>query len=129
LIEGVISIGIGIVSLLFLPNSPSDSKTLLGFSLFTQREGHILTNRVILADPMKSNRVKIDSRSVLNVLANWRMALHAAACIACTACATAVATYNASVIKSLDFPTSQANALSSVGSFLQILSLPMGYAM
>ncbi|WVQ81933.1 hypothetical protein IAT38_004060 [Cryptococcus sp. DSM 104549] len=131
LVEGCMSIGIGFICLIFLPTSIKNSRTLLGFNIFTEREAHILHTRVILDDPLKADpKSHFTKKNVLVALTSWRLWIHSLYCIAGIACVTAVGTYNAQVIKALGFSGTKANAMSSVGAWLQApCTLFFGYAM
>ena len=120
LVEGIISIFVGLLNLCFLPVSSMECRTLLGFRLFTERESHILTSRVILDDPLKeAPRHHFTKKNIVMALGQWRIWFHVLFCICDTPAANAVALYNAAVVKSLGFPTGKANALSSIGSWGQ----------
>lgn len=75
-VEGVISVFIGIFALIWWPRSTSDTRTLIpGFSILSKRQEHILTTRLLLDDPAKNkgHRMKVKARDVLHALAQWRM--------------------------------------------------------
>ncbi|WVQ84787.1 hypothetical protein IAT38_006944 [Cryptococcus sp. DSM 104549] len=131
LIEGIMSIGIGFICLALLPSSSLDCRTLLGFRLFTERESHILHTRVILDDPTKEHpHSHFSKKNILLAVTQWRMWLHVIFCICGISCVTAVATYNAQVVKALGFKAPRSNALSSVGAWLQApCTLAWGYMM
>lgn len=131
LVEGIISIGIGILFLALIPTSARDCRTMFGFRWFTARESHILHNRVIIDDPLKEDPLAhFTKRNLAVVLGSWRLWLHVIFCIGGVACSTAVNTYNAQVVKAMGYPTGKANAMSSLGSWLQApVTLLWGYAM
>jgi len=80
MLEGVMTVGIGIVWLFFLPETPSNCSPLLfpTWKMFNEREIHILATRVIVDDAQKSAgaRVHITFRDVVHVFGNWRIWQH-----------------------------------------------------
>jgi len=130
-VEGLIGIFIGILGLLFLPRSPLDGRTLSGINLFDARTSHILTNRVIIDDPAKAvgHHVSVSAAGVFRACYNWRFWIHGAIILSSVAPTTALSTYNALITKSLGFTKLRANALASVGAWLDLVAiLVAGYA-
>jgi MFS family permease len=80
MLEGVMTVCIGILWLFFLPETPSKCSPILfpKWKMFTPREVQILATRVIVHDAQKSAgaRVHIGFRDVLHVLTNWRIWQH-----------------------------------------------------
>lgn len=58
IIEGVFTVFVGIILILFLPASPYNPTGLLRISYFTAREREILVKRVLLDDPSKEKKAK-----------------------------------------------------------------------
>ncbi|KAK7398058.1 hypothetical protein QQX98_012566 [Neonectria punicea] len=118
LVEGVVSICIGIFALVWWPRSTADSRTLIpGFRLLTRRQEHILTTRLLLDDPAKKNaqRVRIRPRDVLDAVSAWRLWVLFLFVLSLVASVACLETYNSQIVKQLGFNTIRANALSSVG--------------
>ena len=87
---------------------------------------------MIIDDPLKEvlRNAHLNKRNILRALTRWRIWLHVIYCICGVACVAGVNTYNAQIVANLGFATSQANALSSVGSWAQApLTLLWGYVM
>ena len=82
-------------------------------------------------DPLKENPVAhFKLKPLIFALTRWRMWLHVIYCICGVACNQAVNTYNPQIIRSFGFAQAQANALSSVGPWSQIIfTLGTGYAL
>ncbi|KAL7621612.1 hypothetical protein AAE478_008938 [Parahypoxylon ruwenzoriense] len=122
IIEGAITIGIGIIFVLFLPPAVGNGSPLISFerwSYFNQRESYILVRRVLLDDPAKSaNRVRITGSDVWMTVRNPRILVHVVITITSTIPVNAINTYGPSVIKSLGYDTVRANAMASVGAFI-----------
>ncbi|KAI1319403.1 MFS general substrate transporter [Xylariaceae sp. FL0255] len=135
LIEGVITIGIGIFFLLFLPPKVGNGRPLISrvtgnWSYFTERESYIMQRRVLLDDPTKvKGGVRISGRDVWMTVSNPSYLFHVLLSITVTIPVNAINTYGPSVVKSLGYGTVKANALASVGNFLAVpLVIILGWA-
>ncbi|KAI0108004.1 MFS general substrate transporter [Hypoxylon sp. NC0597] len=122
IVEGAITIGIGIIFILFLPPKVGNGSPLISFgrwSYFNRRESYILVRRVILDDPAKTtNHLRISGSDVWTTVRNPRILMHIVITITSTIPVNAINTYGPSVIKSLGYGTVRANAMASVGSFI-----------
>ena len=80
LIEGLMTIAMGIVWLFLLPETSTKCNPILfpKWKMFNDREIHILATRVVIDEAQKSAgaRVHINFRDVLHVFANWRLWQH-----------------------------------------------------
>lgn len=87
--------------------------------MFTERERHILNNRVILNDPRKTVQLSgIGLKKALMILlTDWRLWGHFTINLAALAPKGALALYSPTIIKKLGFGTVKANALASVSNF------------
>lgn len=118
MVEGVISIFIGIFALIWWPRSTADTRTLIpGFRILSPRQEHILTTRLLIDDPAKArgHRIKISAKDVFQAISAWRMWIIFAFVISLVAPLTCLETYNPQIVRELGFETIQANAMSSVG--------------
>ncbi|KAL1964854.1 hypothetical protein VTN77DRAFT_6356 [Rasamsonia byssochlamydoides] len=132
IIEGVMTVGIGIIFILFLPPSVGNGKPLIScgkWSYFTPHEQYILVRRVLLDDPAKTtSQVSISGRDVWQTVRNPRILVHVLITLTSMISVTAVQTYAPSIIKSLGFTPVQANALFSVGNFAAaVISVLLGF--
>lgn len=135
IVEGCITIGIGIIFLLFLPPRVGDGRALAsaGFggkwSYFDRRESYILVRRVLLDDPAKTtNNLHISGRDIARTVRNPRILMHTLITMTANIPVTAINTYGPSVIKSFGYSAVHANALSSVGPFLAVaMVLTLGW--
>ncbi|KAI1379229.1 MFS general substrate transporter [Hypoxylon crocopeplum] len=122
IVEGAITIGIGIIFILFLPPSVGNGSPLISFgrwSYFSRRESYIMVRRVILDDPAKTtNHLRISGGDVWTTVRNRRILLHIVITVTATIPVNAISTYGPSVIKSLGYGTVRANAMASVGAFI-----------
>lgn len=124
IIEGCITVGIGLVFLLLLPPRVGDGRPLasLGrWSYFDSRESYILVRRVLLDDPAKTtNHLHIAGRDVARAARNPRILVHTLITLTATVPVNAINTYGPSVIKSFGYSAVHANAMSSVGPFIAV---------
>ncbi|KAI1137511.1 MFS general substrate transporter [Hypoxylon sp. FL0543] len=122
IVEGAITIGVGIIFILFLPPKVGNGSPLISFgrwSYFNRRESYILVRRVLLDDPAKTtNHLRISGSDVWTTVRNPRILVHIIITITSTIPVNAINTYGPSVIKSLGYGTVRANAMASVGSFI-----------
>jgi hypothetical protein len=116
MVEGVMTVGIGVVWLFVLPDRPTQCSPILfpRWKMLNEREIHILATRVVIDDAQKSagSRVHIGVRDTLHVLANWRLWQHVMITFIGMLPAQALGLYFPSIIQSLGFPKLKANALS-----------------
>ncbi|RDW94329.1 transporter-like protein [Coleophoma crateriformis] len=132
IIEGIISIGIGFIFLLFLPPNVGNGSPLISagkWSYFSQREQYILVRRVILDDPTKtSGHLRISGADIKKAMLKGRIWVHFLISLMATMTVTAIQSYGPSIIKSLGFGTVRANAMASVGNFIAaILVVILGF--
>ncbi|KAJ6784958.1 hypothetical protein PWT90_01757 [Aphanocladium album] len=129
LIEGMLTIVVGIIFGLFMPYSPENSSTILGYSYFTPREVYILTQRVAgdsVASDTKPKYVRwADIRAAFS---RWYMYPQLTVSFCAIAVISPLGTYQPSMIASYGYDRLQANALASVGNWIVIvLSLAFGW--
>jgi len=121
LVEGCITVGVGIIFALFLPPYVGNGSPLISFgrwSYFTPRESHILIKRVILDDPAKAHgKIKISRTDIGDTLMRPRIWVHMLITLIATIPVNALGTYSPSIIKSMGFTKVKANAMYSVGLF------------
>ncbi|KAI0469690.1 major facilitator superfamily domain-containing protein [Xylariaceae sp. FL0804] len=124
IVEGAITVGVGIIFMLLLPPVVGNGKPLISFgrwSYFNSRESYILLRRVLLDDPTKTaGHLRISGSDVWKTVKNPRILLHVVISITATIPVNAINTYGPSVIKSLGYGTVRANALASVGGFIAV---------
>jgi MFS family permease len=129
LIEGIITIVIGIVFILFMPHSPANPSNILGHSYFTSREIHILTHRVAIDNPAQSSGHKyVKWADIKAAFSRWYIYPQLIVSFCCIAIISPLGTYQPSIIASYGYDRLQANALSSVGNWIVIaLNLSFGW--
>ncbi|KAI1779043.1 MFS general substrate transporter [Hypoxylon cercidicola] len=122
IVEGTITIGIGIIFVLFLPPSVGNGSPLISFgrwSYFSRRESYIMVRRVLLDDPAKTtNHLRISGSDVWTTVKNPRILGHILITLTSTIPVNAINAYGPSVIKSLGYGTVRANAMASAGPFI-----------
>lgn len=129
LIEGIITIAIGIVFVLFMPHSPENPSNVLGHSYFTSREIHILTHRMAIDNPAKSPRHKyVKWADIKAAFSRWYIYPQLVVSFCCVAIISPLGTYQPSIIAGYGYDRLQANALSSVGSWIVlVLNVSLGW--
>ncbi|KUI63014.1 hypothetical protein VP1G_10132 [Cytospora mali] len=129
IVEGAITIGVGLIFMLLLPPSVSDARPLIGlrkWSYFNERETYILKRRVLLDDPAKTTGgLHIRAHDVGKTVSNPRIVLHMLITLTAIIPVTAINTYGPSVIKSFGYTKVHANAMASVGSFIAVVVVLM----
>ncbi|KAJ5540360.1 hypothetical protein N7513_008692 [Penicillium frequentans] len=127
LIEGVITLFIGIVFTLLVPPSVGDGRPLISFgrwSYFTERESQIMRNRVLLDDPKKARgHIQISKSDVGRALKNPRIMQHVLLTLVSMSAFQGLTQYTPTMIKSIGFGSVQANALASVPVYCSIIWL------
>ncbi|PQE21617.1 MFS transporter protein [Rutstroemia sp. NJR-2017a WRK4] len=132
IVEGIITITIGLLFILLLPPSVHNSSPLISlgkWSYFTPREHHILSRRVLLDDPAKTTgQLRISGQDIWNAVKKPRILVHVLISMSATIPVNAVQTYGPSIIKSLGFKTVRANAMASVGNFIAaVVAVTLGF--
>ena len=75
MLEGLFTVCVGIVFLLFLPASPSNPSPIFfpKWKYFNDRESHILHARILINDPNKARGgIRITGKDVWRTVTNWR---------------------------------------------------------
>ncbi|KAK0108459.1 hypothetical protein ONS95_003262 [Cadophora gregata] len=125
LIDGLITILIAFLFILFVPPSAGDGHALITlgkFNYFTERESHIIKNRVLLDDPQKARgKIRISAHDLISVFKQPRVWVHVFITMLPISAVQGLGTYTPSIIKSLGFGTVKANAMSSVGIYCAIV--------
>lgn len=120
---GGFTIVCGFILGFFLPDSfkrPHPS-FLPKWQMFTDREIHILRNRVHIDDPAKSRKKKrIGLVAFKKAFSNWRMWAHFTITMCNNGPQRAFDTYAPSLVREFGFGALRANAMAAVGLFIQI---------
>lgn len=122
LIEGLFTIFIGVIFLLFFPQSTRSTNLfwLKRVHLFTERESYILTNRLLLDDPIKLiNLAKsMSMKDIITGLKKWRAWYHGLISFLTCGPFAGINTYYPSIIRAMGYTQFQLNAMSSVGYWI-----------
>ncbi|GLI81670.1 hypothetical protein PoHVEF18_010057 [Penicillium ochrochloron] len=126
-VEGLLTLLIGIVFTLFVPPNVGDGRPLISFgrwSYFTERESHIIRNRVLLDDPRKAKgHIQISRSDIWKTLKQPRIMQHVFLTLVSMSGFQGLTQYTPSLIKSLGFSAIRANALASVPVYCSIVWL------
>ncbi|CAI7604434.1 unnamed protein product [Penicillium pancosmium] len=127
LVEGLLTLFIGIFFTLLVPPKAGDGRPLIAFgrwSYFTERESHIIRNRVLLDDPRKAQgHIQISWSDIANTLKQPRIMQHVFLTLVSMSGFQGLTQYTPSMIKSLGFDSIKANALTSVPVYCSIIWL------
>ncbi|KAL4901998.1 hypothetical protein BDW74DRAFT_187013 [Aspergillus multicolor] len=127
LVEGVITLFIGIIFILFVPPKAGDGRPLISsitgnWSYLTPRESHIATSRVLVDDPKKNaGHIKITARDIWNTVRQPRIIQHFLITLVAMSGFQGLTQYTPSMIKSFGFSAVRANALASVPVYCGML--------
>ncbi|KAJ5109189.1 hypothetical protein N7456_005864 [Penicillium angulare] len=127
LVEGLITIFIGLVFLLALPPKVGDGRPLISggrWSYFTDSESRIILSR-LKNDQQKtdSTKMKIIGRDVWNTVRRLNVLQHVFLSLVSATAVVGLHTYTPSIIESFGFDNITANALASVPIFASMLLL------
>ncbi|KAH6973441.1 major facilitator superfamily domain-containing protein [Ilyonectria sp. MPI-CAGE-AT-0026] len=116
LVDGFITIVIGIVFILFIPPSVGNGKPLISFgrwSYVTEKESLILVNRVILDDPSKMNesKARLGGQDILEFMKKPKKWLYVLITMSSVCAVHSLSTYGPRMLKSSGFSTTNANAM------------------
>jgi hypothetical protein len=126
-VEGLITLFIAIVFTLLVPPSAGDGRPLIGrgrWSYFTERESHIIRNRVLLDDPRKAQgHIQITGKDIWQTVKQPRIIQHVLVTLVAMTGFQGITQYTPSMIKALGFDAVKANALSSVPVYCSMVWL------
>lgn len=126
-IEGALTLALGVVAFLYFPYSPSSStsrRSILGRrSIFSQRQFEVIKARTLEDDPLKAEKVgsHVTFRDIIDTLKDWQIIGHCASAFLSSVMLTPMNTYAPSLVKSLGFAGYSANGLQSPGSTLALI--------
>ncbi|CAH0045990.1 unnamed protein product [Clonostachys solani] len=122
IIDGVFSLLVGVFFILFMPRSQRNTLPLCGvkrFNFFTDKDRHILNNRVLLDDPRKVVELSsIGFKAVARILlTNFPIWGHFAINVISLTPKGGLSVYAPTIIKNLGFDSITASNLSAVSNF------------
>lgn len=120
LIEGLLTVLVGIVIFIFIPHSPAKVSSITGLNLqkFSQRDEYILQQRLKMEGRLIRSHVSI--ATVYRTLSYWKRWPHFLATALVFGTWSPLTTYTPSIFVSLGFEKSIASALTSIGSALTL---------
>ncbi|KAJ5549682.1 Major facilitator superfamily domain general substrate transporter [Penicillium sp. DV-2018c] len=126
-VEGLITLFIGIVFTLLVPPSTGDGRSLISlgrWNYFTERESHIIRNRVLLDDPAKvKGHIQITKSDIWQTVKQSRILQHVFLTLVSMSGFSGLAQYTPTMIKGLGFDAIKANALASVPVYCSMIWL------
>ncbi|KXJ93639.1 alternative sulfate transporter [Microdochium bolleyi] len=133
LIDGSMTLIMCIVFILLLPATPLRTLPLCrikALDIFSDRERQIMNSRILIDDPSKTEPFhRLGLRPILQTLADYRLWCHVAINLLGLVPKGGLALYSPTIIKSLGFSTTEANALSSISNYgVCILSFAVSWA-
>ncbi|WYZ41100.1 hypothetical protein EsH8_IV_001441 [Colletotrichum jinshuiense] len=121
ILEGTLTVLVGIAFLFLFPKGTSNPVSILGIRFFNEREARILTERVLRDDPAKAQpRLYVSSAELKSALTNWRILPHMMLTILGLAPTTALGSYAPTLINLYGFDRLKSNLMVSVGSWLSL---------
>ncbi|CEJ56776.1 Putative Permease of the major facilitator superfamily [Penicillium brasilianum] len=127
LVEGVMTLVIGVIFTLLVPPSAGDGRALISFgrwSYFTERESHIIRNRVLLDDPRKARgHIQISRSDIWQTLKQPRIMQHVFLTLVAMSGFQGLTQYTPTLIKTMGFSSIRANVLASVPVYCGIVWL------
>lgn len=136
IVEGLMTIFVAILFLLFHPKSVRNPSPLLSFnrwSYFSQRQQHIMLSRLGISNarcdiPTDSSRRHVSWKELLDTFKNYRLWFHIALTMLSACALHGLTLYTPRMIKSFGFNTVHSNALSSVAYFGAItMTIALGH--
>ncbi|CAN6651251.1 pantothenate transporter Fen2p [Trichomonascus vanleenenianus] len=122
IIDGLITIFVGVLWFFLLPESPTNMSPLAfpRLKLLDKESSDLIIEQLLLDDKEKTNSsVRITAKDVGNVYLNWRTWQHILVTFIPMLTVQA-STYFPLIVKSLGYTKLKANAMSSVGGFIQM---------
>ncbi|KAH8890450.1 MFS general substrate transporter [Thozetella sp. PMI_491] len=123
-IEGLMTISVAAVFLLFVPQSVANPRPLIGanrWKYFTSQQEHILAERLALSGVEDPASDMPTFKNVLRSFVNYRLWLHVAVTMLTAAAMHGLISYTPLMIKSFGFSRVESNALASVGYFGNVI--------
>ncbi|TGZ76791.1 inner membrane transporter yfaV [Ascodesmis nigricans] len=126
MIEGLMTVFISAILLLFLPGSPQRPKPLLfkGLIRFTPRDQEVLQHRLERnGTRLTDNSMIITPQKVWQTVTHWRRWPHYISTCAVFATWAPLTTYTPTIIMNLGFERIPANALTSIGGIISLITV------
>lgn len=132
LIEGVFTVAVGLLLLFLLPGSPEHPRPLLspGLLRISTSDGKLLQQRIAADSPDRTyapQHISITPAKVWKTVSHWRRWPHLISSSLVFSTWSSLTTYTPTIIMSLGFDRTSANALASVGPFIG-LAVVYGFA-
>ncbi|PWY75015.1 vitamin H transporter [Aspergillus heteromorphus CBS 117.55] len=132
LIEGLITLFAAVLFISLIPRKAGDGSPLISmgrWSYFSPREKHIILDRVLLDDPLKTREhIRITGGDIWKTVSQSTTLQHCMITLVAMSALQGLNTYTPSMIKLFGFSAVRANALASVPVYASIvLTTLLGY--
>lgn len=113
---------VGIIFGILFPKSPQHPISLTNIRWFTERESHILYQRVIADDPTKHpNANNVTKAELKRTLTNWKLIPHVLLTICGLSPCTTLLSYGPSLVAEWGYGRLRANAIVSIGPWCMVV--------
>ncbi|KAJ4391241.1 hypothetical protein N0V93_004858 [Gnomoniopsis smithogilvyi] len=119
IIEGIYTVFAAIYFMVVFPKSPMHPVSLFKIRWFNERDAHILTTRVLVDDPARSQaRKHVRWKDIKEMLLNWRLFSHIIIPLAALAPSWTFGAYAPFLVMEMGYTKLKANALCSAAGFM-----------
>ncbi|KAH8808667.1 alternative sulfate transporter [Xylogone sp. PMI_703] len=123
ILEGLFTIVVSFILASLFPGVPNKAKSLLGVQYFSERELHIIRQRVLLDDPTKATgRSNITRKELTTALGDWRIYPHLLMTICALGPSGVFWSYAPTLVHLFGYPALKSNALVSVGGWILLVT-------
>ncbi|WVR03306.1 hypothetical protein IAU60_000297 [Kwoniella sp. DSM 27419] len=123
LIEGVMTIFVSVIAVLYLPSTPEDGGRSLVIPVLNQRDAEILSSRLTGGDTSHGSGIgsRVKLSDIKDTFLDWRLYGHCVAAFLSSVIITPVNTYGPSLIKSLGYKGFTANGMAAPASAIGLV--------
>ena len=129
ILEGLITIAVGVVFGVLFPRSPAHPISLTNIRWFTEKESQILVQRVVADDPTKHQNAKnVTKEELKRTLTNWRLIPHILLTLCGLSPCTTLLSYGPSLVAAWGYGQLRSNAIVSIGPWcMVVLNVLVGF--
>lgn len=123
IIDGIITILVGVLFAVFFPRGPLNPSTLIGIQYFNEREREILAARSCKNGSAEKKQRHISMKDFTGAVTNWTIYPHLLMALTALAPVGTLNAYAPTIISSFGFDRLRSNAMASVGPWIQLFVL------